>query len=60
MGIGGDFLVFGDSCVHDGGRVLGVWLGLYGEDTQFNDGKQIWETTTNVLLELCCFFLGKT
>lgn len=60
MGIGGDFLVFGGGGIHDGGRVLGVWLGLYGEDTQFNDGKQIWETTTNVLLELCCFFLGKT
>lgn len=42
------------------GGCWGVWLGLYGEDTQFNDGKQIWETTTNVLLELCCFFLGKT
>lgn len=39
MGIGGDFLVFGGGGIHDGGRVLGVWLGLYGEDTQFNDGK---------------------
>jgi len=53
-------LVFGGGCFDGGGRVQGFGWVCMEKICKFNDGKQIWETTANVLLELCCFFLGKT
>lgn len=51
--------MFGGGCFDDDGRVQGFGWVCMEKICKFNDGKQIWETTANVLLELCCFFPGQ-